>query len=117
MGFKMSKRQQPNRKLTAVDVRQMLSNPLYGYGINLVPSERVAEAVMQLNTKLAHEMHDSGATFTLNQLDQHFQALFLELEKSGTCTREEDYPSLVSKDLWLQAQMKTIEKLSRGEQL
>ena len=66
-----------------VDVRQMLSNPLYGYGINLVPSERVAEAVMQLNTKLAHEMHDSGATFTLNQLDQHFQALFLELEKSG----------------------------------
>jgi hypothetical protein len=113
----MSNRQQPTKKFTAEDVRQMLSNPLYGYGINLVPTERVTEAVMQLNTKLAQAMHDTGEMFTLNKVDQHFQALFLELEKSGTCTREEDYPPLVSKDLWLQAQLKTVEKLSRGEPL
>ena len=113
----MSNRQQPGRKFTAEDARLMLSSPVYAYGINLVPTELVADAVMQLNKRLAEEMRDTGATFTLDELDHRFMALLRELENSGTCTRAEDYPPIVSKDLWLQAQMKTIEKLSRGERL
>ncbi len=113
----MSSQKRQAGKLTSADVCVMLSSPVYAYGINLVPAERVAKAVMQLNAQLAHEMRDIGATFTLNQLDQRFQALLRELEKSGRCTREEDYPPILSKDLWLQAQMKTIERLTRREPL
>jgi len=113
----MSNRQEPAKKITAEDVRQTLSNPLYGYGINLVPMERVVEAVMQLNTKLAQQMRDSSKTFTLDELDQRFQALFKQFEESGTCVREVDTPPSVSKDIWLSAQLKTIERLSRGESL
>jgi hypothetical protein len=39
---------------TVDDVRFILSSPAYAYGINLQPAERVAEAVMDLNSRLAH---------------------------------------------------------------
>lgn len=95
----------------------MLSSPVYAYGINLVPAERVADAVMQLNAQLAQEMRDAGATFTLDELDRRFQSLLQELEVTGQCTRAEDHPPIIPKDQWLQTQLRTIEKLSRGEVL
>jgi hypothetical protein len=104
-------------RMSAEDVRHMLSSPVYAYGINLVPAERVAAAVMQLNMQLAQEMRDSGATFTLDELDQRFQALLRELETSGQCTRAEDHTPIISKEVWLQTQIRAIEKLSRGEVL
>ena len=84
------------RQFTAEDVRLMLSSPVYGYGINLMPAERVAEVVLKLNTQLAQKLRDTGTTFTLAELDQRFQALLQELEESGTCIREEDYPPIMS---------------------
>jgi hypothetical protein len=61
-------------KVTADDVRRMLSNPVDAYGTNLVPAERVAAAVMQLNVQLAQEMRDTGTAFTLVGLDRRFQS-------------------------------------------
>jgi hypothetical protein len=113
----MSKRRLSRASFSVEDVRFMLSSPVYGYGINLLPAERAAEAVMQLNMRLAQEMRDSGKAFTLEELDQRFQVLFHELETSGACTRGADGPPLVTKEQWLHAQLKTIEKLSRGETL
>jgi hypothetical protein len=37
------------RSFTAADVRRMPVDPAYACGVNLLPAERVAEAVMQLN--------------------------------------------------------------------
>ena len=37
---------------TAADVRLMMPSPVYAYGINLQPLERVAEEVMKLNAQL-----------------------------------------------------------------
>ena len=93
----MRKRQRSRAPFTADDVRLMLSSPVYGYGINLQPAERAAEAVIQLNTRLAQEMRDTGNTFSSEELDQRFQILFNELETSGTCTREADSPPIVTK--------------------
>jgi hypothetical protein len=95
----------------------MLSDPAYAYGINLLPAERVAEEVMQLNTQLAKQVRETGTTFTLNDLDERFQALLRKLEESGTCQRGEDLPPIVTKEQWLQAQWATIQKFARGEGL
>ncbi len=46
----------PGRPFTAADVRLMLSSPVYAYGVNLLPAERVAEEVMRLNTQRVQEM-------------------------------------------------------------
>src|SRR5450759_3860653 len=54
---------------TAADVRLMLSSPVYAYGINLLPAERVAEEVTKLNVQLAQVKRETGATFTLADLD------------------------------------------------
>ncbi len=53
----------------------MLSSPVYAYGINLLPAERVAEEVMTLNVQLAQTVREIGATFTLDDLDQIFHAI------------------------------------------
>jgi hypothetical protein len=113
----MSNQWQPGELFTAADVRHMLSSPVYAYGTNLVPAERVAAAVMQLNVQLAQAMRDTGATFTLDELDRRFQALLQDLEASGQCSRAEDHPPIIAKELWLQTQLKAIEKLARGEKL
>ena len=112
----MSK-QQPREKFTAEDVRFVLSSPVYTYGINLQPAERVADAVMRLNEHLAQEMQNTGIALSLDALDIRYQALLQELETSGLYTREEDLPPIVPKDQWLKAQLVTIEKLSRNEKL
>jgi len=88
----------------------MLSSPVYAYGINLQPIERVADEVMKLNAQLAADMQETGVTFTPDDLDQRFQALVRHLEDDGICRRDVD-----CKEQWLQAQLVTIQKLARGE--
>jgi hypothetical protein len=95
----------------------MLSSLVYAYGINLVPAERVAEEVMTLNAQLAKEMREAGMTFTLDELDQRFEALLKQLEDSGICLRGESYPPIVTRDQWLKAQLVTIQKMAKGEKL
>ena len=68
----MAKRTPSQRSFTAGDVRFILSSPAYAYGVNLLPAERVAEAVMELNAQLAQEMRDTGAQFTVEELDGRF---------------------------------------------
>jgi hypothetical protein len=76
----------------------MLSSPVYAYGINLLPSERVAEEVMKLNTQLAQQMGENGATFTLEDLDQRYQPLLKQLEVSGICRHGESHPPIITKE-------------------
>jgi excisionase family DNA binding protein len=111
----MSDMQSRRQAMTAEDVRIMLSSPVYAYGINLLPAERVAYAVMDLNSKLALEMRETHKYFTLEELDERFQMLLSVLEMTEGYTRGEDHPPIVSKEMWLQTQQRTIEKLSRGE--
>jgi hypothetical protein len=86
-------------KVSDEDVRRMLSSPVYAYGINLVPAEHVSAAVMQLNMQLAQELRATGTTFTLDELDRRFESLLQELEISGRCTRAEDHPPIIAKEL------------------
>ena len=104
----------PGQPFTAADVRRLLSDPAYAYGVNLLPAERVADEVMKLNAQLAREVRETGATFTLDDLDQRFQALLKQLEDSGVCRRGEDLPPIVTKEQWLQTQLTTIQKLAWG---
>jgi hypothetical protein len=68
----------------AVDVRLMLSSPMYVYGTyGLLPAERVAEEVMKLNAQIAQEIRDSGVTYSLADLDQQLQAILQKLEADG----------------------------------
>jgi hypothetical protein len=113
----MSDSQGPSGKFTANDVRIMLSSPVYAYGINLLPADKVAEAVMQLNTELAQTMRQTGKRYTLDELDQEFQALLQALEASDGYTRGSDHPPLVPREMRLQSQLTTVEKLARGEKL
>jgi hypothetical protein len=82
-----------------------------------VKVEHYAELVMRLNKQLAQEMQDTSVTFTLNDLDQRFQALLQRLESDSTCRRGEDYPPVDTKEQWLRAQLVTIQRLARGEKL
>jgi hypothetical protein len=113
----MSDMQSRQQAMTAKDVRIMLSSPVYAYGVNLLPADRVADAVMSLNSNLAQEMRETRKHFTLEELDERFQTLLRELETIEGYTRGEDHPPIVSKEMWLQTQLRTIEKLSRGEKL
>jgi hypothetical protein len=72
---------------------------------------------MKLNTQLAQAVRETGATFNLVDLDQRFQALFQQLEKSGVCQRGESQPPIITRELWLKAQLVTIQKLASGEKL
>ena len=58
----------------------------------------MADEVTQLNQQLAQEVRNTGATFTLDDLDRRFQTLLKQLEDSGTCRRDELMPSLVTKE-------------------
>jgi hypothetical protein len=105
------------RPFTAADVRLMLSSPVYANGINLLPAERVAEEVTQFNTRLAQIMRETGVTYSLADLDQRFQVLLQQLEDTGICHRGEFLSLIITKEQWLQAQLVTIQKLARGEEL
>lgn len=67
--------------------------------------------------RLAKEVHDKGVEFSIDELDQHFQTLLGDLVQTGLCTKGEDSPPIVTKEQWLQAQLVTIQKLSRGGKL
>ena len=95
----------------------MLSSPVYAYGLNLLPVEDVPDAVMELNKRLAQGMRDTGVELALEELDRRFQTLLDELDASGKYTRDADAPPIITKELWLRAQLVTIGKLVRGEQL
>lgn len=109
----------PRRKLNAADVRLTpgVSSPVYAYGINLLPAERVAEEVMKLSTQLTHEKWETAATFTLDDLDQRFLTLLKQLEADGICQRDVDYLPIITKEQWLQAQLVTIQKMAKGDKL
>ncbi len=100
---------------TAEQVRDMLTNPIYGYGIVLEPAGVVTAQVQRLESALAQEQKERGKPFSLEELDQRFQALFRQLVEDGSCRREPDAPPLIKREEWLQAQQVTIERLARGE--
>ncbi len=62
-------------------------------------------------------MKENGITFTLDELDQHFQALFKQLEDNGAFRCGVPAPPIITKEQWLQAQWVTIQKLAQGEEL
>ena len=109
------KQSSPGQPFTAADVRLMLSSPVYAYGINLQPVERAAHEVMKLNTQLAQTVRETGVTFTLDDLDQRFQALLRHLEEDGVCQRGVDCPPIITKEQWLKAQLVTIQRLVSDE--
>jgi hypothetical protein len=76
----------------------MLTSPVYTYGINLLPTERVAGEVMKLNVQLALAMQVTGVTYSLNDIDQCFQALLRQLENYGICKRGESLLPIFTKD-------------------
>src|SRR5437879_3419578 len=93
------------RPFTAeVRLTPSVSSPVYAYGINLQPAERVAEEVMKLNAQLAQAVRDTCVTFTLDALDQRFQALLKQLEDTGICHRDVPAPPTITREQWLQAQ-------------
>lgn len=93
----------------------MLTNPIYGYGIVLEPRERVSATIQQFEEQLAVEQDQRGFAFTVQELDQRFQAFFVALVNSGSFTRGTDAPPLIPKETWLQAQQVAISRLARGE--
>jgi hypothetical protein len=102
---------------TGEDLGLTLTSVADVYGITLVPVERVAQAMIELNGKLAKEMRTAKTRYTTHDLDRKYQALLHELETTGACTRGEDKPPTVSRDRWLQAQLNMIESLSRDDRL
>ncbi len=61
---------------TTRDVRDLLTNPIYGYGIVLEPADQVPVAVQRFERQLADEQNQRGFGFTLQELDQRFQSFF-----------------------------------------
>ena len=72
---------------------------------------------MKLNIQLAQVVRETGVTYTFADLDQRFEALLDHLERDGICQRDVDCPAIITKEQWLQAQLSTIKKLARGEEL
>ena len=117
MPKRATRRSQPSkgRPWTASDVRNLLTNPMHGYGIVLEPIELVPAAVQHFEEQLADEQSQRGFGFTLQELDQRFQAFFTSLVESGSFKRGQDFPPSVPKETWLQAQQVAIGRLARGE--
>jgi hypothetical protein len=51
-----------------------------------------------------------GVTLNWTQTKYHF-------DNNGICHRDLDYPPIITKEQWLQAQLVCIQKLARGEEL
>ncbi len=100
---------------TASQVRDLLTNPIYGYGIALEPADRVPVEIQKFEEQLAAEQDQRGFGFTLQELDQRFQSFFASLVESGSFTRGPDAPLIVGKETWLHAQQVAIGRLARGE--
>ena len=102
-------------KWTGSQVREILTNPVYGYGIVLQPAELVSAAIGQFEQALANEQSTRGFGFTLQELDQRFQSHFASLLESGSFTREKDATPIVDKETWLEAQQVAISRMAKGE--
>ncbi len=107
-------RQGPGR-FTPEQVRDMLTNPIYGYGLNLQPSEKASEQVLALDRQIAEEVRRSGRAPLVDELDQRFQRLFQQLIDEGTCIRGPDAEALIGKEKWLQSQQARINRLVRDD--
>ncbi len=57
-------------------MRDLLTNPVYGYGILLEPLGGVAVHLQELEHILAKEQRERRKPFSLEELDQRFQTLF-----------------------------------------
>jgi hypothetical protein len=100
---------------TAAQVRDLLTNPIYGYGIVLEPAVRVPAEIQKFEAQLADEQNKRGFGFTLQELDERFQSFITSLVESGSFTRGNDAPPIIDKETWLQAQQVAIGRLARGE--
>lgn len=100
---------------TASEVRDLLTNPTYGYGIVLQPAHLVPAEIQKFDEQLADEQNKRGFGFTLQELDERFQAYFASLVESGAFTRGKDAPPLVDKNTWLESQQVAISRMARGE--
>lgn len=105
----------PRNTWTSSQVRDMLTNPIYGHGIVLQPADLVPAAMQKFELQLANEQSKRGFSFTLQKLDQRFQSYFASLVESGSFTRGNDAPPVVDKETWLEAQQVAIGHLARGE--
>jgi hypothetical protein len=101
-----------DRPWTEQNVREMISNPIYGYGLVLEPMGDLVEAV----DDFVHALADRPDEYTVEALDREFQGLFARLEASGRFRRRPDAPPLVGKDEWLRAQLARIAGIRRGEE-
>jgi hypothetical protein len=112
-----SSRSHPARpqQWTAAQVRDLLTNPVYGYGIVLQPVDRVPAEIQKFEAQLADDQNKRGFGFTLQELDERFQAFFTSLIESGSFTRGNDAQPIIDKETWLQAQQVAIGRLARGE--
>lgn len=100
---------------TASEVRELLTNPIYGYGIVLEPVRLVPGAIQEFEQQLATEQDKRGFAFTLQELDLRFQSFFTSLIESGSFKRGTDATPILDKETWLQAQQVAIGRLARGE--
>ena len=112
-----SSRPRPQRteQWTANQVRDMLTNPMHGYGIVLEPADDVPAVVQRFEEELANEEAKRGFGYTLQELDTLFQNFFAMLVDKGLFKRGADVPPTVLKETWLQAQQVAIARLARGE--
>jgi hypothetical protein len=100
---------------TAAQVRDVLTNPIYGYGIVLEPADRVPIEIQEFEAQLADEQNKRGFGFTLQGLDERFQSFFTSLVESGSFTRGKEAQPIIDKETWFQAQQVAIGRLARGE--
>ncbi len=100
-----------DRPLTGRDVLDMVNNPIYGYGLVLEPMGDLVEAV----DDFVHALAERPEEYTVEALDREFQGLFVRLERSGRYRRLPDAPTLVTKELWLGAQLSHIRQIRAGE--
>jgi hypothetical protein len=103
------------KQWSANQVRDLLTNPMYGYGIVLEPADQVPATVQQFERQLADEQNKRGSGFTPQELDQRFQSFFTSLVESGSFTRGNDTQPIIDKETWLHAQQVAIGRLARGE--
>jgi hypothetical protein len=89
------------------DVRAILSNPVYGYGLVLEPVGDLTEAV----TAFLHGLADRPDDWTIESLDRAFRAFFARLEASGRFRRGPDAEPLIGKQQWLAAGLKRIRNI------
>ncbi len=110
-----SRSMRPSYRWTGPKVRDMLTNPIYGYGVVLLPADQVPLAIQQFEEQLANEQSKRGFAFTLQELDERFQAHFKSLVESGSFALGRDAPPLIDKETWLKAQQVAISRIARGE--